>query len=219
MVGLPSPAYKMVFGGSMGGVQDWSCSMWAQVTGGDPPTQLEVTTNSGALGTKWSTMWNSFKTRNWPTVTADHLTAYYYPAGSTVSTLIGIDEFTAIPGTGSTLELPSQLSLVASLRSSTPGRSGRGRFYLPLTDGGSLSNGQVAGGDCTTIVGLIKALVDGINALTPAEGGAFRCGVASFTKSAFYPVVTAIIDSKIDTQRRREDKVGVLFVAPAVIAP
>lgn len=217
--GLSVASYKAVAGGFIHGTQAWSISTWLSLSGGTAPTQNNVTTDSGNIGSQFGTWWATIKADNSPNTGLQSLSLYYYPAGATTSTLLGHDEFASIPGTGTGTELPSQLSLVHSYRSSTPGRSGRGRFYAPVTSGDNLTAGQMSGSRIITLGTHWKTLVDGLNALASASGQTMRVGVASFTSGVFHPAVSLVIDSKLDTQRRREDKIGINNIATGVVAP
>lgn len=218
MPGLNLPSYKSVFAGTVTGVQTWSCSLWIARNGGSTPTQAQVTSNAGAISALWQAWFNTTaRGVNHSPLTAESLSAYYYPSGALSATFVGINQFTHIVANGPTDRAPSQLSLVTSLRSSTPGRSGRGRFYMPLTETAQLTAGQVSQSLVNSLAVDAKTLINGINGLAPAEGGAFVCSVASFTKGLLEPIVTVVVDSKVDTQRRREDKIGASFVGEASI--
>lgn len=218
MVGLTTPAYKSVFGGTVSGIQTWSCSLWLARTGGSAPSQHDVTVNAGAISAEWQAWFTgAVKGINHAPLTAESTSLYYYPAGAISAALLGVDEFTHIAANGATDRGPSQLSLVTSLRSSTPGRSGRARFYVPLTETAQLTGGQVSNALVSSLAVAAQTLLQGLNAIAPSEGGAFGCCVASFTKGVAEPIVSIVVDSKIDTQRRREDKIGPSFVAVAEV--
>lgn len=114
---------------------------------------------------------------------------------------------TPVPGTGSSVVLPFQSSLVFSLRSVLPGARGRGRLYWPAT--GLALNGTtmrpnvgVTGTIATaakTYLAAIESAVDGV--IDETVGLA----VWSRTSGSAALVSRILVGDIIDTQRRRRD--------------
>lgn len=125
--------------------------------------------------------------------------AYYYPGGSNVATLISEGDITR-QGVG-TNSLPDQCSLVVSLRSAVPSRSGRGRIYLPA-NGVLLQSHQVPSSLIGGVGDAFKNYVEAVNG-TAAGGRDATVAVRSNTQGVMRNVEKAVIDSRIDIQRRR----------------
>ena len=109
------------------------------------------------------------------------------------------------------------MAIVHSLLSGRPGRANRGRFYLPLTAaniGDSL--GEVPTATQTALCSAFKTLVLAVTAVN-CGGRPVILAVASpdsvdkdgnTVSRPVVPVGTVLVDSKIDTQRRRADKIA-----------
>jgi hypothetical protein len=123
--------------------------------------------------------------------------------------LIGIStqsSSSALVGTG-TLTMPPQSSTVLSLRTDTPGGSGRGRLYWPHLAGTLGADGRTPGATMILFVQDFKAYLTGIRsdlaAAFPTIG--FDLAVRSRTTHTTPHVVRIQAGNVIDTQRRRRD--------------
>ena len=126
-----------------------------------------------------------------------------YAAGSPC-TLI----YTTIPEGGVAGDaLPPQNTVVASHRTSQVGRKGRGRMFLPVSATGQVEKGVLKDASRAAIlanqVDLLEALaVTGTSSTRPSVIG------APWTSYAF--INSVIVDTAVDTQRRRrKDVIGV----------
>lgn len=133
---------------------------------------------------------------------------YYYPSVPGKATVSASADFSPPRGPTTGDNMPSQCSLVVSLRTQVTGRSGRGRVYLPFTRVAQLdATGQVSGIALATIADDFKAFADavigGVGGVLPGYQGPY---VVSGTHGFSNAVSRYVIDSKVDTQRRREDK-------------
>jgi hypothetical protein len=110
--------------------------------------------------------------------------------------------YTLPPGTNGTTatgSLPLGSALVASLRSSTVGRSGRGRWYFGGLPGDKQVGNTMSG---SYIVQLLSAA--GLMASFSGNSTfATTACVASRTHAALYPIISVLADIFIDSQRRR----------------
>lgn len=135
---------------------------------------------------------------------ATGLTAYYIPPNSDSSSLMSTPTFgSPIVGNGSGTQ-SAQTCLVASLRTITPGRTGRGRLYLPAT-------GVVLGANCrvqaSTVTPVAKQVAQLLSAINNSSLGnvAVRTFVASTAGKR--PITSVQVDNRPDVQRRRADKI------------
>ena len=124
--------------------------------------------------------------------------------------LIGISNgvrTVALAGTGTVL-MPPQCATVYSLRTNTPGASGRGRLYWPCLGAGITSTGRLASGtlatDLTAMKAYLQAIRDALGTAFPTIG--FNLAVRSRTTKTTPHVVRMQVGDVIDTQRRRRDK-------------
>lgn len=125
--------------------------------------------------------------------------------------LIGISEYT-LPtpwGGGTPVTLPPQAAVVVSLRTTTPGGSGRGRIYWPALGATLNSTGRLTSPTTDTVATGFKtyfASVRGALATAfPLIG--FDLAVRSKTTRTTPHVVRLQVGNIIDTQRRRRDAI------------
>lgn len=209
MTGLDTAAIKVTLGGHINGVQSWSCNLWLKAT--IDPLTLDMAGVAGALGTAAQT-WGGVLTDFWTTDTKlDSLTAYEYPVGTVHALHQGDDVgFTVQSGSHSTNRLPTFCALVNTLRTAKSGRSYRGRIYVPITSLLLGADGQADSITLSTIATATRDMLDAWNALNLSAVGvtAQACVVASFSKGTTTPITAVHLDSLMDVQHRREDKIG-----------
>jgi hypothetical protein len=219
MPGFSRDGVRLVISGHLRGSQDWSTSLWIDHGLGDPvPTQAQLTAYNTACETPVQS-WITANINLWDSTTyADTLTSYFYPAGSTIATVQSPGATINVHGTATT-GAPSQLAVVHSLRTLTAGRRGRGRVYFPMTSTSAIqSDGQLSDTLCSGMAGALVSLIRSLNAInlgSTTDGGAVS--VASRAGGAYHAVSSVVVNSKIDTQRRREDKVAISHSETATV--
>ena len=113
----------------------------------------------------------------------------------------------ALAGAG-TVTMPPQCAQVYSLRTNTPGASGRGRLYWPSLGAGMTSTGRLASGtvasDNLAMKAYLLAIRDALAAAFPTIG--FNLAVRSRLTKTTPHVVRLQAGDVVDTQRRRRDK-------------
>lgn len=123
--------------------------------------------------------------------------------------LIGISvQSSAVPTAGSgSVTLPPQSAIVTSLRTNTPGASGRGRLYWPLLAATLTSTGRLSVPTNANVLLDMKTYLTGMRsalaAAFPTIG--FDLAVRSKTTKTTPHVVRIQMGNVIDTQRRRRD--------------
>lgn len=156
---------------------------------------------------------------------ADAITSiaqYTYPTGGTHAAT-AVNSPVTLAGTGATRLLPNQCAMVVSLRSPFAGRNNRGRFYLPTTAGG-LTQANTSQFASTQTSGQAAAVANFLSHMNGAsfanlDGESLRPCVSSRASSAL--ISSVVVDSVIDTQRRRRNKVtpAVTSTDPILIGP
>jgi hypothetical protein len=197
---------RLVASGVMRGTQTWSIGMSFATP--IPHTNTELFAWLAPVDTAMIAFYNTaaIKSSAWDTTTSyGRVAAYQYLAAgnATAQAQVISSGVTGVQAAGA----PSQCSLVISIRSGLGSRDHRGRVYLPMTGrGGWANSGQLASADCNSIATAFKALVNTLN-LTTIGGAATTFGIASRGSGFTIAAQDCVIDSKIDTQRRRADKV------------
>lgn len=106
-------------------------------------------------------------------------------------------------GTG-TNQVPSQISCVASLRTSQVGARGRGRIFLPPFPVANLTAGTLTSAAATNLANAVRVFLEGSKIPMPGPGGVQVAPVitgAPFT--AYAQINQCRVDTIPDTQRRR----------------
>jgi len=112
-----------------------------------------------------------------------------------------------LAGTAGTANLPQDIAVVVSLRTSDPSRKGRGRFYLPAPVAADVaSNGELAS---STITGWMLSL---LNAWSVSSVAGEHPVIFSRGTGLFQGVVRFGIGTLFDIQRRRVNKVNTVRV-------
>lgn len=197
---IPDFAVKVVFLGALPGGESWSTSFWLSVDHALAQTDLtntlqEVDTAFAAGGGAYA----GLKLVNPAQVTIATLLGYQYQGGTKAAVQAQYAS-TYVPGSV-TADKPNQTALVCSLRTGMPGRSHRGRMYLPFLSGSMGNNGLTSSANVLTIAQGLATSFGTING-----SGFGKVCVCSQSRSAMFPINQVIADHVLDTQRRRRDK-------------
>lgn len=113
---------------------------------------------------------------------------------------------TALSGTGTT-RLPPQAAAVISLRTNTPGGSGRGRLYWPILGAPLTTSARIGAGDVTAIGTNFVTYQNSMRTALAANFATigFNLAVRSKTTKSTPHVVRLQVGDVVDTQRRRRD--------------
>jgi len=112
---------------------------------------------------------------------------------------------------------PPQCAIVASLRTDTPGASGRGRLYWPFMDGLLTGTGRVDTTVQTNFLNDMKSYMAGIDTdlSTQFVGITFDLAVRSRKTHTTPHVVRLQAGNVVDTQRRRRDAIPESYLTVA----
>lgn len=212
----PYPYFRLVQFGTLSAEQEWSIGLGLGPVAPVTPTNDAMATWLGdaeAATLTWMSGGDhapNLLMSNDCTYLGNRL--YYYPANATSAELVAERLFSSPPaGVGGNI-MDQRTSIVASTLTGIAGRSFRGRRYIPC-DGATLTLHQLD--------------VNEITGLADAEATLFTTlGAVAFLTTSLQPVIvnnrdfpTAItqvrVDSKLDTQRRRSDKIGALHTISA----
>lgn len=211
---------KFIFGGSVGGSEHWSVGLWFSITIDHIPTPTEMNTGAAGslndLNTKlWQTTGGGLKSANSSGTTLASSTLYFYRNG--VLQARGAATITPDAGSGSAPQ-PVYVARCVTLLSASPGRSKRGRAYLPWTgQAPSATTGLWGSGS-----GPLTGLKDAIDAIALAAAhltgtSQMNCVVMSGTHGLATDVVSLRMDNKPDTQRGRERSIAATLQETAAL--
>lgn len=177
-----------------------------------PGTQAALQTDCNALEPFFNTFWGSLKSHIYSSFSYTGVKMYAYSGAATRATLQAQTLRTAVAGTLVANSSPIDTSLVASLRTAVPGRSGRGRMYLPCHDVCQPTSGNFVGTASADYALAVKTLANAI-----AGYSSYAVAVVSRTTSNWELVRQVIADNRPDVQRRRENKIIPSIVSSQVI--
>lgn len=136
---------------------------------------------------------------------------YYYSGGSTKSSFVGHEDV-SIAGSG-TASLPPQVACCVSLLTGLPGRSRRGRSYLPYTKVTNLGNTPVQ--ITQAVTAQIASSFAAVLNRGPAVG--WQPVVVSDMLALSTVVDSVRVDSKLDTMRSRARNFNALYSAASPV--
>jgi len=146
-----------------------------------------------------ATAGNGLEDHTATTVGLDSVTTVLVDA-ATGTQITRVDSALSIDGVSASNTLPSDNAVVVSLRTATPTRSGRGRFYLPpVTVTDVETTGRVLADLITDLSASLTTAWTGYNSASDTPV------VYSRTQRLFRPVTSFDIGDLFDTQRGRED--------------
>lgn len=199
MVALIAPAIKVDIVGTRVGAEEWNTGFW--VTAPSPTTQLDLDTWLTGVQGFVNTWWAAVLSRASAGTAPSAVRARWYEGGDLTATLSAERPLTTTPGSSGTTH-PYQVSVVASLRTSVPSRTTRGRMYLPL-DGTLMSTGgQYAAAAITAVNTPTATLLTSVNGTT-IGGLPTTVVVASHVTGLVQYVTRVVMDTIPDIQRRR----------------
>lgn len=159
MPSVAQPTVLYQFEGSNSGGGKWSCGLWtllSQVTEADLDMQTAATDASAAFTTLFNL---NLKSLNAPQTTYDQCVASYYQAGGTAVFAKATAPRSQNAAGSSTSSAAASQALVVTTLTGHPGKTGRGRMYLPMT--GNLGSGADAFRvPAATLAGVVEDLVD-----------------------------------------------------------
>nr|CRY96131.1 hypothetical protein [uncultured prokaryote] len=160
---------------------DFDTSVWSNVSGGASPYKGYVGTPS----------------------TLDQCRVYVKESSSAPAAIVGSSSNAAVAGTLTPAQAP-QISLVVTLEDGLAGRSHKGRIYLPFrasvddpVAGINVGRAQTLATQVANFLSLARTRGTGGVTLTPI--------VSSLTSTN--PITRCSVDTILDTQRRRRDKI------------
>lgn len=201
---------RIVLSGSLGQGEVFSTGFW--VTGSGPTSAADA---QAKMNTFFSEVVAGPLDRLRALIDANsaytRMRLYWYNLASPAPATYIVDAVGgAAAGTG-TGSHPQQTAIVASLRSQTLGRGGRGRMYLPA-NAADLGAHELSQTSCTNLANAVAAILDSGAKVGGTAGDAI---VNSQSLGQQVRVARVIVDSRPDIQRRRADAQTVLFTATA----
>lgn len=208
-MGKPVDVLHYVIGGHNVGGEIWRTGLWCDAhLMISSQADLQAAVDAQLPGVE--TWWDAIRVYCYPLCTFDQLSAYYYATGGSAATYQAEATAAGSPGTLAGNGSPIDTCMVQSLRTARPGRSYRGRMYVPCHQPVTAASGLYSNVLAGIFADATQALCDDINT-SFAEVDIVSAAAVDKT-----PVTTILVDTKPDVQRRRENRL--VAGAPAVRA-
>lgn len=191
---------KVVIKGTGPGSEIWQTGFTtAAIT--PPTTQAALQTDCNAISAFVTTFWNSIKATIFSCYSLTEVDMYQYIWPATKAQFQAQTILTPNAGSLVAAGSPIDTALVVSIRSAVPGRSGRGRMYLPYHSTCANASGLVTGTPYNTYGTAVKTLFTSV-----AGYSSYAPIVPSRTHGTWQPPSSIVTDNKPDVQRRRENR-------------
>lgn len=202
--------YLFTFGGVLAGAQRWSIGIRAiDEVSGTAPSAAQLSAACDQLFTDFNTsMWNPGTGTGFGSIAGsaanfDQVRGYWRALRNGPASIVGASTQGASPGSGSP-NLPPQCAIVVTLLTGLAGKSFKGRVYMPNRTAIVAADGNLP---TATVTALAVTASNWLSLFrTRSVGGERLTGVVSGAQGP--NAITAVaVDSVVDTQRRRRDKV------------
>jgi hypothetical protein len=212
---VPTGVIKFIFQGTLAGSEVFAHGFQGTATGAVANQAALNALLTNVVG-KWQTnfLTTACKLIFPTTVVWQQCTAYFYN-GATTAAMTALQAITGGAGTAASSGVPNQCALVATHLTGLPGRSNRGRTYLPGPAVGLLAAGQLGTASTTTVANAYAAFMSAIlhDATAPVNP------VVASNKHGTSQAITSIrVDTKCDVQRRRANKQVLVGASTATVS-
>jgi hypothetical protein len=210
-MGLPAGVARYVLVGHLPNGEIFNTGFWARY-GDAVASQAGWQTSNDTRYTSFISTWVTVM-KNYLDTTCgyDELRAYYYRDAGAGATYLSVTPIN-VAGTNASNPLPMDTAAVQSLRTATPGRSYRGRMYVPVTNS-LVTNHQFVTTLCSTQANATAAMFSSYN----ADSAGNYVAVVSRTLASYTKITRVIVDSIPDVQRRREQSLTPAFAPGATV--
>lgn len=208
-----SPSYHLVVGGSVSSpVQGWSVGLRMIVEGSTPSLSAMQSFVDACL--PLTNTWINAINDDWSLDTIyNSLRLYYYPVLPGPASEVVEATVTPIAGPSNS-PIPAECALVHTLQTTHTGRRYRGRIYVPFTSNVNMEvDGNVGDTETTHQCNATATWLTALNALTASHSSFGGVVVISQVGGIATPISSVKVDSKIDSQRRRERSLVAAHVA------
>lgn len=189
--------YRAVFAGAFGGGDEFQFGLGIDDVGLSSTEDV-----ADAMGSAFAESESFFESLIMPNDRYNLLTVYRWAVIGGPATEVA-ERPLSLVGTGTgTQSLPNQCALVVSLRTGNPGRSKRGRVFLPLRNAGAMN--QLGLLDQTITQQWADGFADFLGKFNNSLSGR-RVAVLSKTLQDSFNVTSVDVGNVVDTQRRRRN--------------
>jgi len=199
---IPIGVNRIVVTGHLTGGEIFATSFWTQ--GNVPGSQALANVFAANVA-------SLFQVRPLPTLKGlmdatcgyDSVKTYHYPTGGPAATYLGVSAIASGAGNSAAGQLTLQSAMVASLRTQLAGRSHRGRMYFPCVSG-ALTSHQHTNPTVSNVAADVAGFFSDVkvNSSVGIPVVVSQVGAGSYT-----PITQVIVDSRLDVQRRRANKI------------
>ena len=188
------PLYQLRYSGNTSIGTNWMFTWWANSN--------QSTSDIADAGETWITdYWSAVEAIISTTVDVNNVTAVQIDE-ATGTQIAREDRNVNLPGTSTLMPLPPDVALVVSLRTLTPTRSGRGRFFLPQFDTSTLNTeGRVS-------EAVVTQILDALDSAWSTFGASGTPMLYSRTNRQAQALFSFNVGNGWDTQRGRGSRLA-----------
>lgn len=199
----PTGTIKTIIGGTLPGGEQFAFGFQQEADGVNSQLTLNELNGSCVAALTNNFLTTSVKALFAAQVIFTSVRNYLYQGGP--SAALVAESTISVAGTAVQAGLPNQCAVVVTLETGIPGRSNRGRAYLPPVVVGNMTagTGQLPSSVCTTLANAFADMLSALRDDAPPSGNPV---VSSATKGSMQDITSVRVDSIIDTQRRRRNK-------------
>lgn len=135
-----------------------------------------------------------------------------------ITDVLGSPQVFTTQGQAATQYQPDQIAVAVSLLTAKPGRSGRGRVYLPVLSIAGIVNSRLTTAQAQAFATDFAVFLDAIKSDTTVGVGPFPICIQSRKGPGVPPPVNRVqVGDVFDTQRRRRDKLVENYASADVV--
>lgn len=201
---------RAVIRGTIASVQTWSTHIDFTQIGTGAVSQSALDTWLASFKTAVNTWWGaagSMAANNDNTLVANQLVGYYYLTALSAPSLTSLQTLSLAGTSVASVNNDYRTAMCVSLLTNVPGRTNRGRIYLPVNRIALSSSHRFTSAQGSQMATAVANLIDAGNLIAL---GSNAVGAGPYNST--HPYQTVRVDDLPDTQRRRTNK-----LVPAVI--
>lgn len=212
---IPAATAHVQLVGTVAATESFACGFW--LSGVQVDSQNAATNIANGIANTWgiSSAPAAVKVLVPPDTSYTGVKVYFYDGVTAGAKWQATSTFAAATVGQSVASCPLQTSVVVSLLTGLPGRSNRGRLYLPAA-GAALTTHLLSTADTQSIANGMADFFTKLNALNAGASGIVS--VVSQAKGTANDVTSVRVDNKPDIQRRRAKSLAASQIKTAAVA-
>lgn len=206
VVGNLPAHWRVEFSGTIG-VAPWATTLALFSLGSSDPDNYDENVYAQGMADQFRTFWNAgLANLNCTDTAFTKATVRWYQANSTAAYLQASAGPAGATVGNQTVSGPASQACCVTIYTAHPGKTGRGRMYLPATAalGSSPDLHRFKAADLSALSDAVQAFFIGVNGISPDSSHIFAPAVASVKDGAVRIWSRQSVDARPDSQEHRE---------------